>query len=315
MKIIKENLKENTVQFAPLDVYFKNKQFAVFDIETTGLSPKKSALILSGFLFPNPDGTFTSLQIFAENLDEEESVIIETISIISQLDYVVTFYGSGFDMPFLEKRANYYNIPYENTIYNMDIYVFLRKYSDLKKFLPNLKQKTIENFMGYYSSRTDQIDGAQSIDEYYEFLESQDEEALAKVLLHNKDDICQLYKLMNVLKKVDFHRAMCIEGYLFQDFHLTTLKLKKTQLIVTGHQSKYDYMEYNDERNFECSLNSINNAFEIKFILHTTEGITFFINNGIPIVLSENNNVKYRELCLFINKFLEQLTTSTLKYL
>jgi hypothetical protein len=52
MKTIIENITSPLFSSAPFNQYFKDLRIGVFDIETTGLSPANSYLILSGFLIP-----------------------------------------------------------------------------------------------------------------------------------------------------------------------------------------------------------------------------------------------------------------------
>ena len=108
MKILSETIKIEPVSSAVFDFYFKDLKYGVFDIETTGLSHKYSRLILSGFALPQDDGTLLVKQIFSQGGDEKD-VIRETLNELSQLDFIITFNGKSFDVPYLTGRADALN--------------------------------------------------------------------------------------------------------------------------------------------------------------------------------------------------------------
>ena len=154
MKTITEHITTKPFSSAPFNQYFKDLRMGVFDIETTGLSPAGSRLILSGFLIPDEDGLLLT-QFFAESLADEEEVILATLGVLDTLDVVVTYNGKSFDIPFLDVRAKRvltHNAAYKQDRlpypYNLDLYTVVRKFSPLRQYLPNLKQKTLEDFLG-----------------------------------------------------------------------------------------------------------------------------------------------------------------------
>ena len=65
MKTITEQLHLTPYTSKIFDMYFGGKNFAVFDIETTGLSPARCSLILSGILLRKKDGCEV-IQFFAD---------------------------------------------------------------------------------------------------------------------------------------------------------------------------------------------------------------------------------------------------------
>lgn len=154
----------------------------------------------------------TCIQYFAEGLYEERRILEKTVDTLKKLDVIVTFNGVRFDIPYVKKRAEIFDIPFDNIPYHLDLYQVIRNYSDIRNFLPNLKQKTVEKFMGLFS-RTDEISGKESINLYYDYLDNGDPELKREILLHNSDDVFQLYRLMDIIKKTDFHKAMNELGF------------------------------------------------------------------------------------------------------
>ncbi len=208
MKIIEEYHDMKTCQSKTYNHYFKDMNMAVIDIETTGLSPANSAVILVGILIKNTDHVKV-IQIFAETLSDEKAVLAQTAQTLEGVDGIISFNGHSFDIPFLEKRASFHNvkIPYLKC-YHLDLYRVVRRYSNLKDALPNLKQKTLETYMGYWIYREDEIHGGESVELYFNYLENPKQEYLEKILLHNKEDVLNLYRLINIVEQTDFHLAL-----------------------------------------------------------------------------------------------------------
>lgn len=183
--------------------------FLYFDIETTGFSAKNSMCYLIGCVFyQNENYVYT--QFFAEKPDEETLIINEFLKLMSKYKYLVHFNGDGFDIPFLKERIRLtgfeeYNI-FEGCevfgkIESIDLFKAAKSVSRLLK-LENYKQKTIEKFLGI--KRTDRADGGELIDVYKQFLtkgtlKEDNSNEYSILLLHNRDDVCALPKLSEIL--------------------------------------------------------------------------------------------------------------------
>jgi hypothetical protein len=220
--------------------------------------------------------------------------------------------------------------------YNFDLYLVLNTHSYLRKFLPNLKQKTIENFMGFWADRADKISGRQSIDLYYSYLKSKDLKTREIILLHNKDDVIQLSKLLPVIEKTDFHKAMHYLGFIVKPVSQyiasgNLLNIKKIfitgkELSATGNQisPSMDYCSYgNSQTGFNINFNKSNNSFHITIPLEAFNGDFFldarkFIDNFQELkgyaffekdflIIKTNNKINYLETNHFIKLFLNNL--------
>ena len=196
------------------DFYFGDLSVGSFDIETTGLSPERCYVILIGFMELSDSGCRLH-QFFAESLSEEEDIIRAFLNEAAKTDALLTYNGKSFDVPFMEKRMSLYPALSDEKLrfFDMDIYPVLRNFSTLRSFLPNLKQKTVEDFMGLWDSREDEISGAESVDLYFRYLADHDPETEELILCHNRDDVLQLARLLPVLRKADLHRAMFETGF------------------------------------------------------------------------------------------------------
>ena len=316
MKILKEEYKDEELALGFFDTYFKGMKYAIFDIETTGLSPKNCQVILSGFVIPTGNGNFQMIQYFAETLSDEAEVLIATMKILENVDFIITFNGQSFDIPFVEKRVNALNInsfKKPSQVYNLDIYRLVRKFSDVKKFVPNLKQKTLENFLGLYTTRDDQIDGGKSVDQYFEYLATKDPELERTILLHNSDDVKQLYRLCNILKKVDFHQAMANVGFPCNATTIENISLIRGMFRLTGRTLLADYTIYDDNTNLKLTI--VHGILILNLQLNEKDGLTFLdlqglfqacLDNGFAVHEDFQGTLDYFKNCngLYLDRFL-----------
>jgi len=236
MKHISFFCDENIYTSNLLDFYFKDLKVGVLDIETTGLNPSRNKFILGG-LYTLEDKMLH--QFFAENRQEEEAALRAYIAELDKLDMVITYNGKHFDMPFIAKRAAAYGIEFRLP-YDLDLYLVLNGHSPIKKFVPNLKQKTVENYMGLWQDRTDEISGGESVELYNEFERTQDQALEEKILLHNSDDVLQLTRLLKVVSKSDFHKAMYHLGFPAGPLTVEKIRIEKDSLTVLGTQRALD---------------------------------------------------------------------------
>lgn len=254
MKHITQNFNEEIYTSSTLDFYFSDMKIGVLDIETTGLDPSKNKFILGG-LFDLQ--TKTMHQFFAEKRAEEAEALAAFYELISSLDMVITYNGRHFDMPFIARRMKAHGIgadpkhsdgPIDTAAllpYNLDLYLVVNGHSPIKKFVPNLKQKTVENYMGLWQSREDEISGAESVELYNRYENTGKADLEEKILLHNSDDVLQLTRLIKVLSKCDMHKAMYSLGFPAEGVVVENIKTEKNSLLISGKQTTgIDYMGF-----------------------------------------------------------------------
>ena len=193
--------------------YFDGLSVAVFDIETSGLYPSSSKCILGGLLLPAEDRAET-IQFFADTKKEEPDLLSSYCDLLAQNDVLISYNGNSFDLPFLSARLAHHRLPSPlGSFFSFDLYRAVHHYSSLRSVLPNLRQKTVEYYLGLSDSRKDEISGEESVRLYEEYLRTGSASAKEKVLLHNRDDLIQLTRLLAILDKLDLHRILYHEGF------------------------------------------------------------------------------------------------------
>lgn len=335
MKIIKNTHKLEHFSSKIINQYFEDMRMGVFDIETMGLNPSRCPIILTGFMVISPNGDCTVTQYFADTPEDERLILEYLKKDFEAVDYVLTYNGKHFDLPFVEKRAAILGMDgFDFNFYNMDLYLILNGHSQLKYLIKNLRQKTVEEYMGLQAAREDEISGAESVSLYEAFLMCQnDDEKKAlreKILLHNHDDLIQLYKLMPILRSTDIHKAFNSLGFPVKGhsgwpyMNLTSVKVSYTGLTLLGryYGEPFSYMSYDTfTDNFSCEFNT-ENRFSFKIRTERHKGNTFinlklyfddyedfkiypnYVNDFLFI--SGGSNINALEINMFAKKFLQR---------
>lgn len=278
------------------DTYFGNLRIGFFDIETTGLSPDRCKLILAGLAYYEGD-TLVAKQIFADDPSEEPEVITAVLNELKNFDMVVTYNGKRFDMPFLLKRAHRNKIHMNEALpYNLDLYPAVRSFSPLRAMLPDLKQKTVESFIGLWETRTDEISGAESVELYYYYAGTKDEKIRDVILLHNRDDITQLSKLLKVLDKCDLNSYIFANGLPAGRLIIDRITAGKLYLDIKGTQrtAPADFLSYDDFcSGYKVWFKATDSSFVIR--------VPVIENSGLRLVDLKKMNIDYSSLLRYPN--------------
>ena len=175
----------------------KKEEILFIDIETTGFSPKSSDLYLIGVSYFQGKN-WHLCQFFAESSLQEKEILENFKNLTGNFKYVIHFNGSRFDIPFLQSKAEKYNIedPFNN-LESMDLYKLIAPYKN-QLGLPDCKQKTIELYLGI--NREDEYSGGKLIPIYKEYVENKSPELLKLLLLHNSDDVKGMFELLPMLR-------------------------------------------------------------------------------------------------------------------
>lgn len=237
-----------------LKFFAGSDNIGVFDIETTGLKPDNCSVILIGFL-KREKNEYRLYQYFAENTLEEGMILKAFFDDLKGTDCLVSYNGQSFDIPFINRRieiadsdnGNEIDTSSFDKVAHFDIYRILRYYSDIKSFLPDLRQKTVEKYMGIDLIRKDEISGKESVELYYEYISFPKKEIMEKILLHNRDDVLQLFKLIPVIRNADVYRAFYEKGFPAWTNIKHSEYLSDGRIIAHGEDRDTDMNMFNDE--------------------------------------------------------------------
>jgi hypothetical protein len=198
MEIINYEYELDEISYS-LDKYFTENTI-FFDIECTGLSPRKSFIYLIGYGM-RKDNTITVTQLLAKDESEEVEILTEFENVLNNCSCLLGFNSTRFDESFIVERCRKYKL---NTIIkskkHTDMYLATTKAKCLLD-LPNYKQKTIEEFLGL--NREDKYNGGELIPVYQHYSLVGDEESKKLILLHNYEDIKGMIYIADILAYTD----------------------------------------------------------------------------------------------------------------
>lgn len=202
---------------APIRTFLTPEMLFV-DIETTGLSAENCFIYCIGCSWQENDQICVQL-LFGTGENDETDLLAHFQSLTSHFKKLVTFNGSTFDLPFLKKRFEKYQMP--EPVTSMDHLDLFREAKKLRKLLAldNYRQKSLELFLGCY--REDAYSGKELIQVYKSYFQAPTEEQLQMLLLHNYEDVLGMYDLLSILSYQQFlNGAFSITQCVLEENHL-----------------------------------------------------------------------------------------------
>ncbi len=244
MKVFTRDYKIANKYSEKFNEYFDGMNYCILDIESTGLDPSRSKVCLTALLTRTDTGVKIT-QFLAENHYEEYKVLKETTDFLRRrnIDYLITFNGQAFDVPFINKRLDANFMDGHINMYDFDLYRFISKGTDLKKRISSLSQKSIEQYYGIHKDRKDTITGRENIALFDQYAVSGNTVIEKTILTHNREDVLQLHKLMLLsLNDIeDFDAAISNIGFPVMDGRFVlrpNISLTKSMLRICGDQLK-----------------------------------------------------------------------------
>jgi uncharacterized protein YprB with RNaseH-like and TPR domain len=160
------------------------------DIETCGLQSQPVFLV---GLCHIGDRNLVLRQLFARDYAEERSLLAEVERILGEHDFLVTYNGKTFDLPFLRHRAVYHRMRFETSIPHLDLLWMVRR--RWKDRLPDCKLKTLE-WRVLRRLRAGDIDGSEIPGAYHEYVKHGQPHRLLPVFHHNLLDVVAMAELL-----------------------------------------------------------------------------------------------------------------------
>ena len=261
-----------------------------FDIETTGLSPRRDMVYLIGCVYLR-DGDWHVKQWFADSAGAEEELLIHFFLFASRFDLLVHFNGSTFDLPFLRERAERHHTPVPRRFpESLDLY---REIRPLKKLLglADCRQKTLEAFLG--TDRKDPYDGGQLIRFYRQYLRTGETALCDALLLHNEEDVRGLPSLLSLLSCRDFFCG----GFLPESEELSGTR----ELLITCRSDCASLPFPCELSSGDCRISCRESALFLRIPLFRGTLKYFFSNYADYCYLPEEDEAIHKSVAAFVD--------------
>lgn len=199
MKTFTDDLSMDAISY-PLEQIGNLNDILFVDIETTGFSARTSSLYEIGCICFE-ENTPKLIQYFAEKPEEEKQILEAFFTLCKEHSILIHYNGNTFDIPFMKAKAGQYGL--EHPFDRMEGVDIFKRISPYKKILglENCKQKTVEQFLDIV--REDQYNGGQLIEIYHDYCKKPSAETEELLILHNRDDMKGMLKLLPVLTYAD----------------------------------------------------------------------------------------------------------------
>lgn len=282
------NLQLNN--FLNIDNFYEDSIF--FDIETTGLSKSSCYIYMIG-AGTYSDNSYTIQQWFTESSDDEILILKDFLSFLKPFKRIINFNGKSFDIPFVKQRCKFHNINCElDNLICMDIYKDISPYKNVLKLI-NLKQKTIEDFLGI--SRDDEYDGGKLIKIYHNYVKTKDTKLLDLLLLHNHDDMLGLAKILQIELYV-----MLFNGKI--DFEINSHEIINDSEIMFNISLPFSFNGRVSNGNKYFYMIIENNCLKITVKIHNNELKLFHNNYKDYFYLPEEDCAIHKSLAIYTDK-------------
>jgi uncharacterized protein YprB with RNaseH-like and TPR domain len=170
-------------------LWWEGKTIGYFDIEVGGSLHADRGLMLAWCIKYKDDENIRSDIINKKELFDytfDKRIVTSAVKELENIDVLVTYYGKGFDLPYLRSKALFYGIDFPNygTMFHWDLYYHCKRHFKLGRY----SLDNITNYLGI-SGKTHLDWGMWQLAQYGE------PKALEEVLYHCEQDVEILEKL------------------------------------------------------------------------------------------------------------------------
>jgi len=169
---------------------YGHRRMLFLDIETCGLSA--APVFLVGLCVVG-DRDFVFRQLFARDYTEERALLHELERLARDSDFLVTFNGKSFDVPFLRDRATHHRMEFSLELPHLDLLWMARR--RWKHTLPDCRLKTLEWHV-LRRRRGGDVSGAEIPGLYHDFVKRGEPHRLLPVFHHNLLDVVAMVELI-----------------------------------------------------------------------------------------------------------------------
>ena len=307
-KIYKSNIDDESLKYC-------DENTCLMDIETTGFDRNKCHIYMIGlarvvndchalnFSGDALDGDVTELAggghtfevtlLFAENKFEEKTVLDAYLEYSEDITRFITFNGLSFDFPFIKSRLQHYGETYDFEQYDhIDIYKECKCLKDMLH-LDNLKQKTIESFLGI--SREDKYSGGELTEQYHTYSKTKDATLYYNLITHNLEDVKGMIDLLVILRYTRINNIIDTDSDVEVTFNPSEVTIKVSMHLRCRLpksfviKSEYYYIKFEDDM-VKILLKPDNTS--MKYFLEDYSKYMYLPDEGIVIpkqLLNKNN--------------------------
>ena len=172
---------------------FGFRKMLFLDLETCGLTA--CPVFLAGVALIG-ENDLVLRQIFARDYAEERALIHEMARLIGEADFLVSFNGKSFDVPFLRDRAAHHRMPFPASAPHLDLLWLARR--RWKHSLPDCKLKTLE-WRVLRRRRSGDVGGSDIPGLYHHFVQGGEARRLVPIFHHNMLDVVAMVELLPAL--------------------------------------------------------------------------------------------------------------------
>lgn len=172
---------------------FGHRRVLYLDIETCGLSA--APVFLVGLCMVG-DRNLILRQLFARDYAEERALLAELHRLAGEHDFLVTFNGKAFDVPFLRDRAIHHRLPPPIDLPHLDLVWMARR--RWKGLLPDCRLQTIE-WRVLRRRRAGDVGGSEIPGLYHDYVKRGEAHRLLPVFHHNLLDVVAMVELTPVI--------------------------------------------------------------------------------------------------------------------
>ena len=169
---------------------YGHQRMLFLDIETCGLSA--APVFLVGLCMIG-DRNLVLRQLFARDYSEERALLEELARLAREFDFLVTFNGKSFDVPFLRDRATHHRMGFSLELPHLDLLWMARR--RWKHALPDCRLKTLEWHV-LRRRRAGDVSGAEIPGLYHDFVKRGEPYRLLPVFHHNLLDVVAMVELI-----------------------------------------------------------------------------------------------------------------------
>lgn len=297
MKTIKKNLGSLRPAY-PIEQLAPKQSLLFLDIETTGFTAKNSNLYLIGAIIFEEDAWHT-IQWFAESYEEEYAILAAFSDFMKEYSFILHYNGNNFDIPYLTQKFQQYQIPFDFTsCQGVDIYRRIQPYRDLL-CLSDLKQKSIEEFLGIL--RDDTYTGHELISKYHDYVCSKEEALLDEILLHNEEDLKGMLAVVGMLAYGDlFHKELRVMKA--QASYYPNSSQKRCQEIVLKLRLENPLPAPLSFRGVGCYFSGQGTDASLKIPLYEEELKYFYSNYKNYYYLPAEDMAMHKSVATFVDK-------------